>query len=84
MPISVRLSARVEQKLADYCLSHKVTKSEAIKRALGQLLDTDQGRSSPFDLGREFFERNLRTRPRRDRARNSKRLLAEHFRPRRR
>jgi len=31
MPVSVRLSPRVEQKLADYCVSHKVTKSEAIK-----------------------------------------------------
>jgi hypothetical protein len=74
----------VEQKLADYCVSHKMTKSEAIKRALEQLLDAAQAGPSPFDLGREFFERNLRTRPTRDVARNTKRLLAEHFRGRRR
>ena len=84
MPISVRLSPRVEQKLADYCVSHKVTKSQAIKRALEQLLDAGTEGPSPFDLGREFFERNLRTRPTRDVARNSKKLLLEHFRSRRR
>lgn len=84
MPISVRLPPRVEQKLAEYCVSHKVTKSEAIKHALEQLLEVAQDKASPFDLGREFFERNLRTRPTRDVARNTKRLLAEHFRAKRR
>ena len=39
MPISVRLPPRVEQKLADYCVDKKVSKSEAVKRALEQLLD---------------------------------------------
>jgi len=84
MPVSVRLSPRVEQKLADYCASHKVTKSEAIKRALEQMLDAAAGEASPFDLGRELFERNLRTKPSRDVARHSKRLLIEHFRGKRR
>ena len=37
MPISVRLPPRVEQRLAEYCVSEKVTKSEAVKRALEQL-----------------------------------------------
>jgi len=84
MPVSVRLSPRVEQKLADYCVSHKVTKSEAIKRALEQMLEASAGKPSPYDLGREFFERNLRTKPTRDVARHSKRLLIEHFRGKRR
>jgi hypothetical protein len=84
MPVSVRLPARVEQKLADYCVAHKVTKSEAIKRALEQMFEATDGRPSPFDLGREFFERNLRTKPTRDVARHSKRLLLEHFRAKRR
>lgn len=84
MPVSVRLPARVEQKLADYCASHKVTKSEAIKRALEQMLGAAAGEASPFDLGRELFERNLRTKPSRDVARHSKRLLIEHFRGKRR
>jgi hypothetical protein len=39
MPISVRLPPRVEQKLADYCADKKITKSEAVKRALEQLID---------------------------------------------
>jgi hypothetical protein len=35
---------------------------------------------SPYDLGREFFERNFQTKPTHDTARHSKRLLREHFR----
>ena len=84
MPISIRLSPRVEQKLADYCVSHKVTKSEAVKRALEEMLEAKAGNQSPYDLGREFFERNLRTRPTRDTATHSKQLLIEHFRGKRR
>ena len=84
MPVSVRLPHRVEQKLADYCVAHKVTKSVAIKRALEQMFEESEGQPSPFDLGREFFERNLRTRPTHDVARHSKKLLREHFRARRR
>lgn len=83
MPISVRLPPRVEQKLAEYCVSHKVTKSEAVKRALEEMLQSGGDRSSPFELGREFFERNLRTKPTKDVARHAKRLLREHFRGKR-
>lgn len=78
MPISVRLPPRVEQKLADYCASNKVTKSEAVKRALEQMLDA--GRASPYELGKEFFDRNQRTKPTDDVARHTKRLLIERFR----
>ena len=84
MPISVRLPPGVEQKLAEYCVSRKVTKSEAVKLALEKFLETGAGKSSPYDLGREFFERNLRTKPTRDIARHTKRLLIEHFRGKRR
>lgn len=84
MAISVRLPPRVEQKLADYCVSHKVTKSEAVKRALEQMLEASTGKPSPYELGREFFERNLRTAPKSDVARHTKRLLIEHFRGTRR
>jgi hypothetical protein len=84
MPVSVRLPPRVEQKLAEYCVTHKVTKSVAIKRALEQMFEAADGRPSSFDLGREFFDRNLRTKPTRDVARHSKRLLVEHFRAKRR
>jgi Arc/MetJ-type ribon-helix-helix transcriptional regulator len=83
MPISVRLPPRVEQKLADYCVSHNVTKSEAVKRALEEMLKEKEGKLSPYELGKEFFERNLRTKPARNVARHSKRLLIEHFRGKR-
>lgn len=39
MPISVRLPPRVEQRLADYCTTHKISKSEAVKRALEGLFE---------------------------------------------
>lgn len=84
MAISVRLPPRVEQKLAEYCVSHKVTRSEAVKRALQQMLETNSGAPSPYELGREFFERNTRTKPTKDIARHTKRLLIEQFRGRRR
>jgi hypothetical protein len=58
-------------------------KSEAIKRALERIFEAAEGRPSPFDLGRKFFERNLGAKPTRDVARHSKRLLREHFRARR-
>ena len=83
MPISVRLPPKVEQKLAEYCVSHKVSKSEAIKRALASMLEESSAKASPYDLGREFFERNLRTKPSEDIARHTKRLLIEHFRGKR-
>ena len=41
MPISVRLPPRVEQRLAEYCAHTKLTRSEAIKRALERLLDEE-------------------------------------------
>lgn len=84
MPLSVRLPLRVEQKLAEYCASHKVTKSEAVTRAIERMLEATSGEASPYDLGRELFERNLRTKPSRDVARHSKRLLIERFRGKRR
>lgn len=83
MALSVRLPPRVEQKLADYCVSHRVTKSEAVKRALEQMLATTESDASPYELGKEFFERNLRTKATRDIARHTKRLLIGHFRGKR-
>jgi len=48
------------------------------------MLEAHAGKQSPYDLGKEFFERNLRTKPKTDVARHSKRLLTEHFRGKRR
>ena len=46
MTLTVRLPDRVEQELAEYCVKHRVTKSEAVKRALEELL-----RQQPGDAG---------------------------------
>lgn len=75
MTISVRLPPRIEQKLADYCVSRKVTKSQAVKRALEQLLD-----QAPVPLSEDpFFRKFIGSDPRPgDIARHSKRLLRRH------
>ena len=80
MPISVRLPPRVEQKLAEYCVSHKVTRSEAVKQALDRLLETGSEKPSPWELGADIFARHERVKPTEDLARHSKRLLRERFR----
>ena len=77
MPISVRLPPRVEQKLAEYCVSQKVTKSEAVKRALEGLfaqapLSPDPYRASAKFRGSDKRPGNV--------AMNSKKFLREHFR----
>ena len=77
MPISVRLPPRVEQKLADYCVSHKVTKSEAVKRALERLC---QQTGSPTNLYRASARFRGSDKTPGDVARHSKRLLREYFR----
>ena len=70
----------MEQRLAEYCVSHRLTRSEAVKLALEQLLAEGSGQQSPYDLGRDFFER--KGNPKRDLGLQSKRLLREHFRGR--
>ena len=77
MPISVRLPPRVEQKLADYCVSQKVTKSEAVKRALEELFaqappTPDAYRASAKFRGSDKRPGNV--------AMNSKAILRAHFR----
>ena len=72
MPISVRLPPRVEQKLAEYCVDQNVSKSEAVKRALEQLLDP---KAVPLSED-PFFSKLIGSDPRPgDIARHTKRLL---------
>ncbi len=80
MTLTVRLPSRVEQDLAEYCIEHRVSKSEAVKLALDHLLAAGAGKRSPYDLGRDLFGPHTDATPREDIARNSKRLLREHFR----
>ncbi|MBI3373616.1 MAG: hypothetical protein HY017_17970 [Betaproteobacteria bacterium] len=46
MTLTVRLPPRVEQELAEYCVKHRLTKSEAVQRALEELLRAPAGRSA--------------------------------------
>ena len=77
MPVSVRLPLRVEQKLAEYCTSNRVSKSEAIKRALEQLLSQQSRAPGHTPAALRFIGSDKRPG---DVARHSKRLLREHFR----
>ena len=77
MPLSVRLPPRVEQKLTDYCVSHKVSKSEAVKRALEQMIEQSAGEASAYELGKRFMGSDRRPG---DVARRTKQLLRERFR----
>jgi hypothetical protein len=77
MAISVRLPHRVEQKLAEYCVSHKLTKSEAVKQALERMLESGEGAPSPYEVGGDIFARHEHVVPSEDIARHSKRLLRE-------
>ena len=74
MTLTVRLPERVEQDLAEYCVAKGVTKSEAVKRALEQLLQAsakDQaGLNHPF-IGSDTTAGDV--------ARHTKRLLRERF-----
>lgn len=45
MTLTVRLPEKLEQKLAEYCTTYRVTKSEAVKHALEDLLESAAGKS---------------------------------------
>ncbi len=77
MTLSVRIPDRVEQELAEYCVKHRITRSEAVKRALTQLFEQSAGKASAYELGKTFMGSDKRPG---DVARHSKRLLREHFR----
>jgi len=77
MTLSVRIPDKVEQELAEYCAKHRISKSEAVKRALTQLFEQSAGKSSAYELAKKFMGSDKRPG---DVARHSKRLLREHFR----
>ncbi len=77
MPISVRLPPRVEQQLAQYCAHAKLTKSEAIKRALERLFEQEPTPAGASEAAKRFIGSDPRPG---DVARHTKRLLREHFR----
>ena len=75
MTLTVRLPERVEQDLAEYCVAHGVSKSEAVKRALEELLQTPA--KGKADLNHPFIGCDTASG---DVARHTKRLLRERFR----
>ncbi len=77
MTLSVRIPDKVEQELAEYCSKHRITKSEAVKQALEQLLRKSGAPPDVYKASAKF--RGSDKRPG-DVARHTKRLLHEHFR----
>jgi hypothetical protein len=53
--INARIPPRVEQKLADYCAKHGVTRTEAVTRALDNFLDHAAGGASPYSLAADLI-----------------------------
>ena len=80
MTLTVRLPHRIEQELAEYCVKRRITKSEAVKQALMDLLSANAGKPSAYDLGKDLFGPHTDAPPTEDIARHSARLLREHFR----
>lgn len=49
MTLTVRLPDRLEQKLTEYCTTYRVTKSEAVKHALEELLEPTSSTAREVD-----------------------------------
>ncbi len=80
MTLTVRLNDRIEQELAAYCVKRRITKSEAVKQALGDLLAANAGKPSAYELGKDLFGPHTDADPTEDIARHSQRLLRQYFR----
>jgi len=74
MTLTVRLPQRVEQELAEYCAKRRITKSEAVKLALEELLRVPGARKA--DLSHPYIGSDIRQG---DVSRHVKRLLRERF-----
>lgn len=53
MTLTVRLPDRVEQELAEYCVKRRITKSDAVKMALEELLRVRE--AGEHDLNHPFI-----------------------------
>lgn len=78
MTLTVRLPPRVEQELAEYCVKRRMTKSQAVKQALEDLLRPREADTK--ELRHPFIGCDTRQG---DVARHTKRLLRERFRGKR-
>ena len=75
MSVSVRLPESTAKQLTAYCQTHRITKSEAVKRALDLFLAAAVHQPTPYELGASGFGAD-RTHAG-DIARQSKQLLRE-------
>jgi len=80
MTLTVRLPEKLEQSLAEYCVTHRVTRSEAVKRALADLLEPPAPEQSKLTHPFIGCDKGDGT----DVSGNIKRLLRERFRKTRR
>ena len=78
MTLTVRLPADLEQSLESYCAAKRISKSEAVKTALEQLVAAAGTQLSPYELGRSGF--GVDDSQHGDVARNTKALMRERFR----
>jgi hypothetical protein len=78
--LTVRLPQRVEQELGEYCVKRRITKSEAVKQALMELLASGARKPNAYDLGKDLFGPHTDASPTEDIAEHSARLLRGHFR----
>lgn len=78
MTVSVRLPESVETRLTAYCRAHRISKSEAVKRALDSFLGKEAPEPTPYELGAGGFGAD-RTHSG-DIASRNKELLREKFR----
>ncbi len=79
LTLSVRVPPRVERELAEYCARNKLSKSEAVKRALQEFLVVSKDAASPYELGRDLFGDHTDEAPSDNVARNSKKLLRQRL-----
>jgi Arc/MetJ-type ribon-helix-helix transcriptional regulator len=78
MTLTVRLPPRVEQELKAYCVTRRITKSDAVKEALERLLSDGASQATPYELGKHGFGADDSQSG--EIARNTKRLIQERFR----
>jgi len=53
--LTARIPPRVEQKLAEYCVRHGVTRTDAVVRALDDYLDRQSGGSDAYALAADLI-----------------------------
>ena len=53
--LTARIPPRVEQKLADYCVRHGVTRTDALVRALDEYLERESGGGDAYALATDLI-----------------------------